>query len=128
MGSLFSMPHTKSAKKPNAMSTAIAKADLRKNVLGCIKLIYPHETLTAKCTIPLSAGLSAIASALKSRMPVARFDIFLQRIFDFIYLSAKDLLTPEESENIYKNNCPGYAESRKKIDAVVHFKFLPLLF
>jgi hypothetical protein len=61
-------------------------------------------------------------------MTVVRFDIFLQRFFDFIYLRTKDLLAPEESENIYKNNCPGYAESRKKIDAIVHFKFLPLFF
>jgi hypothetical protein len=61
-------------------------------------------------------------------MTVVRFDIFLQRFFDFIYLRAKDLLTPEKSENIYKNNCPGDAESRKKIDAVVHFKLLTLFF
>ena len=125
MGSLFSMPHTKSAKKPNAMSTAITKAAFRKNDFGCIQLLNPHKKLTTKCTIPLSAGLSVIASAINSRMSVVRFDIFLQRFFDFIYLRAKNLLTLEESENVYKNNCPGYAECRKKIDAIVHFKFLP---
>jgi hypothetical protein len=54
--------------------------------------------------------------------------MFLQRFFDFIHLRVKNLLTPEESENVYKNNCPGYAESRKKIDTVVHFKFLTLFF
>jgi hypothetical protein len=49
-------------------------------------------------------------------------------VFDFIDLRSKDFLTPEESENVYKNNCPGYAESRKKKDAIVHFKFLPKFF
>jgi hypothetical protein len=61
-------------------------------------------------------------------MTAVRFDIFLQRFFDFIYSGAKDFLTPEEAENIYKNNCPGDAECRKKIDAIVHFKFLTLVF
>jgi len=54
------------------------------------------------------------------------FDNLLQRFFDFRYLMVKGLLTPEESENIYKNNCPGYAEGRKKIDTIVHYKFLSL--
>jgi hypothetical protein len=69
-----------------------------------------------------------MALAMNSRMNAVRFDIFLQRLFDFIYLRVEDLLTPEESENVYKNNCPGYAEGRKKKDAVVHFKFLPIFF
>jgi hypothetical protein len=52
----------------------------------------------------------------------------MQRFFDLIYLRAKNLLTLEESGNVYKNNCPGYAEGRKKKDAVFHFKLLTLFF
>jgi hypothetical protein len=37
-------------------------------------------------------------------------------------------LAPEEFENVYKNNRPGYAEGRKKINAVVHYKLLSLFF
>jgi hypothetical protein len=59
-------------------------------------------------------------------MPDVRFDIFRQRFFDFIYLRAKDLLTPEEFENENKNNRPGYAESRKKINTIIHNIFLSL--
>jgi hypothetical protein len=41
MGCLFSMPHTKSPKKPTITSAAIAKADFRKNIFGSIYLINP---------------------------------------------------------------------------------------
>ena len=61
-------------------------------------------------------------------MIVIPSEIFLQRFFDFIYLRVKGLLTPVESENVYKNDCPGYAEGCKEIDTVVHYKFLSLFF
>jgi hypothetical protein len=61
-------------------------------------------------------------------MPAARFDIFPQRFFDFINLSVKGLLTAVEPENVYKNNRPSYAEGRKKVNTIVHYKFLSLFF
>jgi len=61
-------------------------------------------------------------------MAVVQFDIFLQRFFDFIYLIVEGRLTPEESENVYENNRPGYAESRKKINTIIHYKFLSLFY
>jgi hypothetical protein len=67
-------------------------------------------------------------SAANSWMPAAALDIFTQRFVDFIYLSVKGLLTAVESENVYKNNRPCYAESRKKVNTVVHYKFLSLFF
>ena len=59
-------------------------------------------------------------------MNVVQFNISLQRFFDFIQLIVNGLLTPGKPENVYKNNGPGYAESRKQIDTIVHFKFLAL--
>jgi hypothetical protein len=108
------MPHTKTPKKPTMTSAAIAKAEFRKIIFGCIYLINPHKALPARHKAP----------SLSSGMTVIQFDIFLQRFLDFIYLVVKGLLTPEESENVYKNNRPGYAEGRKKINTVVHYKFL----
>ena len=74
--------------------------------------------------MPLPARRKAKAPG--SGMAVVQFDISLQRFFDFIYLIVKGLLAPWEFENIYKNNRPGYAEGRKQIDAIVHYKFLSL--
>jgi hypothetical protein len=42
MGSLFSMPHIKSPKKPMIANAAIAMADFRKSIFGSIYLFGPH--------------------------------------------------------------------------------------
>jgi hypothetical protein len=51
----------------------------------------------------------------------------LQRFFDFIYFIVKGCLSPKESENVNKNNRPGYAEGSKKINTVIHNKILSLI-
>jgi len=88
------MPHPKSPKKPTMTSAAIVKAVFRKNIFGSIYLINPHKALPERRkTQALCSGKTGIY-----------FDIFLQHFFDFIYLVIKGFLTPEESENVYKNN------------------------
>jgi hypothetical protein len=81
------MPHTKSPKKPTMTSAAIAKADFRKKIFNSIIL-----------------GILGTLVHFRHSVFVVPFDIFLQRFSDFIYLTAKGLLTPEEPENVYKNN------------------------
>jgi hypothetical protein len=48
MGSLFSMPHIKSPRKPMIANAANAKADFRKIIFGSISLLGPHGTFSGR--------------------------------------------------------------------------------